>query len=58
MIKTSTLVIIGGTVLAIYLYSSQGKDEEGFEKGFLAGWVTPGPVTIAAVVIGGVYFLR
>ena len=58
MIKGHHIFLIAGGMIAVYLYSTKGKDEPGFEEGFLAGWVTPGPITIGALVLGGAYFLR
>mgnify|MGYP000274114172 CR=1 FL=1 len=41
MIKGHHIFLIAGGMIAVYLYATKGKDEEGFEEGFLAGWVTP-----------------
>ena len=50
-LKPAYVFLIGGSLLAIYLVTQKRKDDSpGFDEGFLAGWVSPGPITIAAAV--------
>ena len=56
LIQPTFLFLAGGTLLAVYLYSKKREEDAGFEEGFVAGWVSPGPVTIAAAVGGLIYF--
>jgi len=56
-LKPAYVFLIGGSLLAIYLVTQKRKDDSpGFDEGFLAGWVSPGPITIAAAVGGAIYF--
>ena len=52
------LVLIGGSLLAVYLVTKQRENEEFDKESYLAGWVTPGPLTVAAAVGALVYFSR
>ena len=55
MPQLTYVFLIGGAALAVYLVASR---EEGatFEEGFAAGWIAPGPLTVAAAVGGLIYF--
>ena len=51
--KTKTVLIVAGAGLALYLvYQRKEEKMEGssddFGKGYVAGWFTPGPITIVA----------
>ena len=50
--------LIGGSLVAVYLVSKQTSADEFDKKSFVAGWVAPGPLTVAAVVGGLIYFSR
>ena len=52
------LVLIGGSLLAVYLVTKQREKEEFDTESYLAGWVTPGPLTVAAAVGALIYFTR
>ena len=52
------LVLIGGSLAAVYLVTKQRQKEEFDPESYLAGWVTPGPLTVAAAVGALVYFTR
>ena len=52
------LVLIGGSLLAVYLVTKQREKEEFDTESYLAGWVTPGPLTVAAAVGALIYFAR
>ncbi len=49
-------ILIGGTVAAVWLVNRQSRADEFDEASFLAGWVAPGPLTVAAAVGGLIYF--
>ena len=51
-------VLIGGSLAAVYLVTKQKEKEEFDPESYLAGWVTPGPLTIAAAVGALIYFSR
>ena len=54
------ILLVGG--LAVYLFNAQGDDHEKlmedpkFQKGFAAGFVTPGPGTWV-LLLGGSYYI-
>ena len=52
------LVLIGGSLVAVYLVTKQREKEEFDTESYLAGWVTPGPLTVVAAVGALVYFTR
>ena len=52
------VALIGGSLLAVYLVSRAREKEDFDETSYLAGWVTPGPLTVAAAVGGYIYFFR
>ena len=52
------VVLIGGSLAAVYLVTKQREREEFDTTSYLAGWVTPGPLTVAAAVGALVYFSR
>ncbi len=52
------LVLIGGSLAAVYLVTRQRERDEFDPESYLAGWVTPGPLTVAAAVGALVYFTR
>ena len=52
------LVLIGGSLAAVYLVTKQREREEFDTTSYLAGWVTPGPLTVAAAVGALIYFTR
>ena len=52
------LVLIGGSLVAVYLVTKQREKEEFDSESYLAGWVTPGPLTVVAAVGALVYFTR
>ena len=52
------LVLIGGSLVAVYLVTKQREKEEFDTESYLAGWVTPGPLTVVAAVGALVYFAR
>ena len=54
-INPTYVVLFGGAALAVYLITTREEDA-GFEQGFAAGWVAPGPITIVAAVGGLIYF--
>ena len=52
--KTKTFVILGGTGIALYLVWNRREEiteteSKEFEKGYVAGFFTPGPFTILAI---------
>ena len=49
-------VLLGGSVAAVYLVNRQTQADEFDQASFLAGWVAPGPLTVAAAVGGLIYF--
>lgn len=52
--KTKTIVVVGGLGVAaaiiIYRLNTDKPLNEEFKQGYLAGFVTPGPFTILAIV--------
>ena len=58
MVATVHVVFIGGCVLAVYLINKQKEKGEWDKESYLAGWVTPGPLTIAAAGGALIYFSR
>ena len=54
-INPTYAVLFGGAAWAVYLITTREEDA-GFEQGFAAGWVAPGPITIVAAVGGLIYF--
>ena len=54
-INPTYVVLFGGAALAVYLITTR-EEAAGFEQGFAAGWVAPGPITIVAAVGGLIYF--
>ena len=56
MAQMTYVFLIGGAALAVYLVASREEDAT-FEEGFAAGWIAPGPLTVAAAVGGLIYFI-
>ena len=52
------VVLIGGSLAAVYLVTKQREREEFDAPSYVAGWVTPGPLTVAAAVGLIIYFVR
>ena len=52
------VVLVGGSLAAVYLVTKQREREEFDTTSYLAGWVTPGPLTVAAAVGALIYFTR
>ena len=52
------VVLIGGSLAAVYLVTKQREREEFDTASYVAGWVTPGPLTVAAAVGALIYFTR
>ena len=52
------VVLIGGSLVAVYLVTKQRQNEEFDTESYLAGWGTPGPLTVAAAVGALIYFTR
>ena len=58
LINPVYVVLIGGSLVAVYLVTKQRQNEEFDTESYLAGWVTPGPLTVAAAVGALIYFTR
>ena len=58
MLNPVYVVLIGGSLVAVYLVAKQREKEEFDTESYLAGWVTPGPLTVAAAVGALIYFTR
>ena len=52
------VVLVAGSLAAVYLVTKQREREEFDTTSYLAGWVTPGPLTVAAPVGALIYFTR
>ena len=50
--------LIGGSLVAVYLVTKRKADDEFDQPSFVAGWLAPGPLTVAAAVGGLIYFSR
>ena len=58
MLNPIYFVLIGGSLVAVYLVTKQRENDEFDSESYLAGWVTPGPLTVAAAVGALIYFAR